>query len=95
MALTREQVIYEQMKAAGETQPFETCFFFPTKGDAALARKWLKTPLPSGRHASGILAQALRLVEERTAVPANYLAMVRGLEARIAHLKETHGEMHQ
>jgi hypothetical protein len=87
------------MKEAGETEPFETCFFFPTKADAAKAREWLKKPLPSGRYIeelpAGTMRTAFTLVSQRIAVPAAYLEVVRGIEARIARLKETHGEMHQ
>jgi competence transcription factor ComK len=97
MPLTREQVLYEQMKVEDKrqgitTEPYETTFFFPTPADAAKAKKWLKKPLPSGKmigelSKTGQLRTAFTLVAQRVAVPAAYLEIVRGIEARIEKVR--------
>ncbi len=82
---TREDLIYEKIIAADKkagvpATPKNDAFFFPTKNDVKIARKWLDREITtSDDHRT--LAAALRLVADRVAVPAAYLKIVRKLEA--------------
>jgi hypothetical protein len=82
----------EKPPAALVTPPFEEAFFFPTPQDVRKARQWLKKPLPSGKmigelSKTGQLRTAFTLVAQRVAVPAAYLEIVRGIEARIEKVR--------
>jgi len=59
----REELLYQEMVKAGETEPIDTVFFFPTKDDQKIARNLIRRGIfPDNtaiRHCAGRIATTL------------------------------------